>query len=141
MTDLGVQRVADIQLRGAADVSPARVYWPTATSGRPALLVLFSDSEATRRELCARLGAVVLATSCRSVEQAVATTEWVADHAAELGADPGRLLIGGEGAGADLAGAVAVHAGHNGWPAITQQLPIDAAAGLGGLSGQPRRTP
>ena len=45
-----------------------------------------------------------------ALADATAAVEWAADHAAELDADPGRLLVGGEGTGAWLATAVALEA-------------------------------
>ena len=44
--------------------------------------------------------------------------EWAAEHAAELGADPGRLLVAGQGAGGAIAAAVAAEARAHGWPAV-----------------------
>ena len=48
--------------------------------------------------------------------------EWSADHAAELGADPNRLLLAGSGAGAAAAVVLALRARDRGWPCIARQL-------------------
>jgi acetyl esterase len=121
--------------------------------GRPGLLVFFPEARAYHvsgdaagadtlcRELCAGAGLVVVSVGYRTsgsppapdngvagiaFEDATTATQWSADHAAELGADPGRLLVGGEGFGADLAVAVARHAREQGWPPITLQVLVSA---------------
>ncbi len=79
--------------------------------------------------LARRVGAagalVVLALAAGSVADAVAVTQWAADHAVELGADPGRLVVGGAGAGAWLAAAVAAAARDEGWPPVACQLLVE----------------
>lgn len=47
---------------------------------------------------------------------------WVAEHAAQFGADPRRIAVGGHGAGANLAAAVALRARDEGGPQIAFQL-------------------
>jgi acetyl esterase/lipase len=102
------------------------------------------------RGLCSHAGVLVLARSCQSMagdlqlHDAIAVLEWAADHAAELGADPARLLVAGAGTGGDLAAAVALYARDQGWPVLTRQIlinpildtvPADTASGeLAGLA-------
>jgi acetyl esterase len=144
----GVRRVADVQLRGMAGPLWARVYWPAPTGVPPAVMVFFGAGEAAGagvgpvdalcRELCSGVGLVVLSTVHRPADQpypaavrdAATATEWVADHAAELDADPGRLVVAGLGSGGDLAAAVALHARDHGWPPITRQLLIYPRLGV-----------
>ncbi|HSK38042.1 MAG TPA: alpha/beta hydrolase fold domain-containing protein, partial [Actinomycetota bacterium] len=57
-----------------------------------------------------------------AVQDAATALEWAADHAAELDADPARLLVAGEGFGAGLAAAVCLHARDQGWPIVGRQL-------------------
>jgi hypothetical protein len=102
--DRPAYRVADVQLRGVH----ARVYWPETGTTEPALVVVFGAG-------WPRPGAVVLATHPDTVDQASAVVEWAADHAAELGADPGRVLLAGA---PDLAAAVAARARGCGWPTV-----------------------
>ncbi len=52
---------------------------------------------------------------------AVAALRWVADHAAELGGIPGRLVVGGWSAGAGIAAVVCQVARDTGGPAIAGQ--------------------
>ncbi|MBF9128070.1 alpha/beta hydrolase [Plantactinospora sp. S1510] len=138
-----VGRAAWMRLRGPAGPLRARVHWPVRRSGgpAPALLVFFHASgfvpgsvdsaEALCRELCSRTGVVVLSASYRTApphpypagfHDAANTLEWAADHATEIDADPARLLVAGEGAGGNLAAAVALHARDRGWPSLTRQV-------------------
>jgi len=55
---------------------------------------------------------------------AIAAFGWAARHAAELGADPSRLYVGGDSAGGNLATVVAQHAASTGGPAPAAQLLI-----------------
>jgi acetyl esterase len=142
---LAVPRVADVQLRGPAGPLPARAYWPVASGPHvaPALLVLFpGDGEAPDvleradalcRGVCSYVGVVVLSVTYRSatpwfdgaaLEDATAAVHWAADHAAQLDADPGRLMVAGTGVGGDIAAAVALRASDDGWPAIERQVLI-----------------
>jgi alpha/beta hydrolase fold len=102
--DRPAHRVADVQLRGVH----ARMYWPETRIIGPALVVVFGAG-------WSRTDAVVLATHPDSVDQACAVVEWAADHAEELGADPGRVLLAGA---PDLAAAVAARAQERGWPNV-----------------------
>ena len=56
------------------------------------------------------------------VEDCYAGLVWTAAHAAELGIDPGRLLIAGASAGGGLAAAVALMARDRGGPALIGQM-------------------
>src|SRR3984885_11444616 len=56
------------------------------------------------------------------VEDCFAGLEWTAKHAAELGIEPGRLLIAGASAGGGLAAAVALLARDRGGPALIGQM-------------------
>jgi acetyl esterase len=70
----------------------------------------------TCRVLASRSGALVLSIGYRlapehpfpaGLEDAVSATRWAAEHAAALGADPERMAIAGDSAGANLAAVVA----------------------------------
>jgi acetyl esterase len=130
MPDHGsVRLVADTRLRGLAGPLPARTYWPVAGGGAAPLLVFLPGggieaADALCRAVCSGAGVVVLCVSYRQPVwpdgrfDAILATEWAADHAGELGADPDRLLVAGDGTGAALAAAVAGHAREQGWPPL-----------------------
>jgi acetyl esterase/lipase len=56
------------------------------------------------------------------VEDCYAGLTWTADHAAELGIDPERIIIAGSSAGGGLAAAVALLARDHGGPALAGQM-------------------
>jgi acetyl esterase len=143
--ETGVRRIADVQLRGPGGRLAARAYWPAPRGAMapPALLVLlpggdaegdtFGTVDALCRGACADIGVMVLSLTYRSsapapraaaFEDSMAAVHWAADHAAELGADPARLLLAGAGTGARLAAAIARQALEDGWPALERQVSI-----------------
>jgi acetyl esterase len=74
------------------------------------------ESEQEARRFAARTPALVVSTSYRlapehrlpaAAEDAWDVLQWVAGHAAELGADPGRLIVGGCSAGGGLTAILA----------------------------------
>jgi acetyl esterase/lipase len=81
--------------------------------------------------LAAAAGAVVISVGYRlapehpfpaALDDAYAVLTWTAEHAAELGVDPGRIAVGGHSAGAGLAAAVALRARDQQGPPIRFQL-------------------
>ncbi len=59
-----------------------------------------------------------------AVDDAWVATEWVADHIAELGGDPARLVVAGDSAGGNLAAVAAMLARDRGGPPIAFQVLI-----------------
>jgi len=87
--------------------------------------------DAACRFLAERSGVRVLAVDYRlapehplpaAYDDAVAAHRWLVDHAAEVGADPARLAVGGDSAGATLAAGVAIEAARAGRPLAFQLL-------------------
>ena len=120
-------RIADLQLRGNTSPLPVRVYWPAQAASQPVPVLVFCvvgagagpQTEATCRGLSEDQGLLVLAVFCLAGGQDGTTVlEWAAEHAAELGADSGRLLVAGQDAGGAVAAAVAARARAAGWPAV-----------------------
>ncbi|WP_296606490.1 alpha/beta hydrolase, partial [Nocardioides sp.] len=87
--------------------------------------------DASCRFLAERSGVRVLAVDYRlgpeepfpaSYDDALAAHRWVVDHAAEVGADPARIAVGGDSAGGNLAAVVAIETARAGLPLAFQLL-------------------
>ena len=87
--------------------------------------------DATCRMLAERADTLVLAVDYRlapehpfpaAVDDCWAAFRWAAEHAAELGADPGRVAIGGDSAGGALSAICAIRAAEAGIAVKTQLL-------------------
>lgn len=135
-----VGAVRDLEIDGGAGKIRARHYAPALGEGAPLLVFLhgggfvFGDldtHDAPCRILCRHGGMHVLAVEYRlapenkfpaPVEDARAALRWAQRHAAELGADPARVGIGGDSAGANLSAAVAQLAAAEGAPPACQVL-------------------
>jgi alpha/beta hydrolase fold len=132
-----IQRFAALRLRGRTGPVDASVAWPLTAERPPALVVYFPDRgrfDDLPGTLARAANVVVLTANVRPAPDDVAATAfddaaavlgWAADHAAELDADPGRLVVAGAGAGAALAAGVALHARDEWWPAIVRQVLLD----------------
>ena len=59
-----------------------------------------------------------------AVDDAIAATRWIAEHAKRHGIDPSRLMVGGDSAGGNLAAVVAIAARGGNGPAISGQVLI-----------------
>ncbi len=139
----GIER-RDILVPGPEGAPEVRVlvYAHTKTgAGRPAYFYIHGGgfimgspdfADTANRILARELGCVVVAVGYRiapetvfpgNVEDCYAALKWLHGHAAELGADPARIAIGGESAGGGLAAALALLARDRGEvPIIHQQL-------------------
>jgi hypothetical protein len=100
---------AELHLRGTA---PIRVIW---TGAGPAPLVVYLG-----REPRIDSPAVVLAVT--EFDAALSALKWCADHGAELGGDPRRLIVAGEHGAAELVAALAREARDRGWPQIERTV-------------------
>ena len=117
----------DLKVMGAAGEIPARLYTPAGAATPSGLLVYFHGGgfvigdlethDAHCRRLAHHSGQRVLAVDYRLApehpfpaghDDALAATRWAFDHAAELGADPARIGVGGDSAGGNLAASIAL---------------------------------
>src|SRR5207247_1754672 len=55
-------------------------------------------------------------------EDAYSATKWVAEHAGDIGWDPRRIAVGGDGAGGNLAAVVTLMARERGTPSLIFQI-------------------
>ncbi|MBB5953971.1 acetyl esterase [Saccharothrix tamanrassetensis] len=134
-----VDSVVDRAIPGPAGAIPVRVYAPHGDGPFPTLVwyhgggwVIGSldENDATCRVLCNAVGMNVVSVDYRlapehrypaAAEDAYAALNWVAAHGAEIGAD-GRIAVGGESAGGNLAAVVSLMARDHDGPPISLQL-------------------
>ena len=120
-------RIADLQLRGSTSPLPVRVYWPGQAASQPVPLLVFcivGAGAGAKPNKPAGASARITACWCwacrcpAGAHDGMTVLEWAAEHAAELGADPARLLVAGQGAGGAIATAVVSQARAAGWPEV-----------------------
>lgn len=135
-TPAPVGSVRDLTVDGAEGPLPARLYSPDEPGEPHPLLVFFHGGgfvlgdldthDAPCRLLCRHGGTHVLSVDYRlapehpfpaAVEDALAALRWGLKSAADLGADPARVAVGGDSAGANLAAVAALLAVREGGPA------------------------
>lgn len=139
----------DIEMAGAEGALPARLYRPEGMSGANLPLVLYfhgggfvtgdlDSHDAAARALARRSGALVLSPAYRLApehgfpaahDDAWALWQDLARKAGALGADPKRLALAGEDAGANLALTMALAAKRKGGAQPLHQLLIHPIAG------------
>jgi acetyl esterase len=140
-----VAEVAALEAAGPAGAIPLRLYrGQGASTDRPQPALVFfhgggwviGDLE-SHDQVCRALAnaarCIVVAVHYRlapehkfpaAVDDAVAATRWIAVNAASLGIDAGRLAVGGDSAGGNLAAVVALDARDRGGPPLKLQLLI-----------------
>lgn len=136
---LPIARVENRTIPGLAGQIPVRVYWPNAAGMRPAIVYYhggghvigsLDSHDLVARNLCGGAEAVVVSVDYRmgpehrfpaAVEDSFAALVWAHANAASLGADPDRLGVHGDSAGANLAAVVALLARDNGSPQMRLQ--------------------
>ncbi len=138
-----IGEVRDLRIPGGDGTIGARLYVPRSqVAAPPSPLLVFvhgggmvygdlDTHDASCRLLAERADVRVLALDYRlspehrfpaAVEDCWAAYQWVAEHAAELGADPDRLAVGGDSAGGYLSAVVAIRAAEAGLPLKLQLL-------------------
>ena len=136
---LPVARVEERPIPGPAGDIRVRLYWPNAAAPTPAIVYYHGGGhvigsldthDLIARNLCAGAEALVASVDYRmgpehkfpaAVDDLFAALEWVHANAASLGADPGRLGVHGDSAGANLAAVVALLARDAGGPKLRLQ--------------------
>ncbi len=119
----------------------ARLYTPSGAANPSGLLVFFhgggfmygdlDSHDAPCRFLAERAGVRVLSIDYRlgpehpfpaAYDDALAAHRWAVEHAESLGVDPGRIAVGGDSAGGNLAAVVAIAAARERLPLAFQLL-------------------
>jgi acetyl esterase len=136
---LPTARIEDRTIPGPAGEIPVRIYWPNTAGTRPAIVYFhggghvigsLDSHDLIARNLCGGAEAVIVSIDYRmgpehrfpaAVEDSFAGLEWVHANAASLGADPERLGVHGDSAGANLAAVVALIARDKGGPKLRLQ--------------------
>lgn len=133
--------VEDRLLPGPAGDLPVRLYWPDGDDEARPVMAFFHGGgwvlsnidghDSLARRLASRTGAIVMSVEYRLApedpfpaphDDCWAATRWLADHAAELGGDPSKLIVAGDSAGGNLAAGVALRARDEGLPLALQIL-------------------
>lgn len=140
---------ADIDGPGGEKI-PIRIYRDRPDAGRPPAAVAFfhgggwcvgtvGADDLACRQLCHHSGAVVVSVGYRlapehrfpaALDDCGAALRFLADHAAALGADPGRLVVAGDSAGANLAAALTLAARDGPAPTPAAQVLLSPAVDL-----------
>jgi acetyl esterase len=137
-------RVEDRDVPAPAGTVAIRIYWPpTGSEGGELLPVVvffhgggfvigdLDSYDGTCRQHAAGADAIVVSVDYRlapehpypaAVEDAWAATLWVAEHAAEIGADPTRMAVAGDSAGGNIAAVMAQQARDKAGPGLVFQL-------------------
>ena len=146
-----IAETRDVAIPGPGGPIPARLY-RSAKDGNLPVLVFFhgggwivgniESHDGICRHLANRAEGAVLSIDYRmgpehkfpaAVEDCFAATTWAAGNAESLGVDPGRLAVGGDSAGGNLAAVVSLLARDKAAPRIAYQVLIypatDAAMG------------
>ncbi len=137
-------RIEDRDIPGPAAKANigVRVYTPNSTSGLP-IFVFFHGGgfvagnldtyDTPLRSVANRCQCIVVSVDYRlapenrypaAPDDAYAATKWVAEHGTEIGGDPHRIAVGGDGAGGNLAAGVTLMARERGAPRLTFQVLI-----------------
>jgi len=138
-----VARVEDRAIPGPAGALPIRVYTPEGAPASAPGVVYFHGGgwvigsldthDGFCRALANRARAVVASVDYRlapehrfpaAADDCYAAAHWIAEHGAEIGIDGGRLAVGGDSAGGNLAAVVAQMARDQGGPRLRSQVLI-----------------
>ena len=137
-----VAQVVNRTIPGPAGEIPVRIYAPAGSGPFPAMVFFHGGGwvicdldthDGLCRSLCHGAGCVVVSVDYRlapehkfpaAPQDCYAATQWVAGHAAEINAIPGKLAIGGDSAGGNLTAVVAQMARDQGGPRLAFQLLI-----------------
>ncbi|MFI6297310.1 alpha/beta hydrolase [Nonomuraea sp. NPDC050790] len=142
-----VAGVRDTSIPGPAGEIPVRVYTPEGAGPFPAFVWFhgggwtigsLDENEYACRTVCSGAGVVVVSVDYRlapenpypaAAEDCFAAVRWVHEHGAEIAADPGRIAVGGESAGGNLAAVAALKARDLGGPRLSLQVLISPVLG------------
>ena len=146
---LPVNRVEERLVPGPSGDIRLRLYWPNRAASAPAIVYYHGGGhvigsldthDLVARNLCAGVEALVASVDYRmgpehrfpaAVEDSFAALKWVHANAKELDADPDRIGVHGDSAGANLAAVVALMARDAGSPRLRLQSLVYPVADYG----------
>jgi acetyl esterase len=136
---LPIARVEERLIPGPAGAIRLRLYWPHVSGPVPTIVYFHGGGhvigsldthDLIARNLCAGAEAMVASVDYRmgpedrfpaAVDDSWAALQWIADNAQSLGADPDRIGVHGDSAGANLAAVTALMARDAGYPELRLQ--------------------
>ena len=149
-----VGAIEDRAIPGPAGDLPVRIYRPDVDAEHLPALVYYHGGghvignldthDAVARNLCNGAGCVVVSVDYRlgpedrfpaAAEDAFAAVQWCAACGSEIGVDPGRIAVGGDSAGGNLAAVAALTARDAGGPALRLQVLVYPVTDYGCDSG------
>jgi acetyl esterase len=135
-----VAKVARRSIDGPHGPIELRIYTPSGSAPFP-LMVFFHGSgfvlcsldthDGMCRNLAAGIGCIVVSVDYRLApehkfpagpDDCLLATRWAATHAAEVGADPARIMLAGDSAGGNMAAVTALRVRDEGGPALSGQM-------------------
>jgi acetyl esterase len=143
-----VAGVRDLRIPGPGGDIGLRIYTPESDAPRPALIYFHGGGwvlcnldthDVMCRAIANRAQAVVVSVDYRlapehkfpaAVEDCYAAAQWVAGNASTLGADPARLVVGGDSAGGNLAAVVTIRSRDEAGPEFAGQVLVYPVADL-----------
>ena len=135
-----VAAVEDRAIPGPAGPIPIRVYHDSDTAARPVLAYFHGGGhvigsldthDTIARNLCREAECIVVSVDYRmgpehrfpaAVDDCFGTVQWLAEQGGCIGADSGRIAVGGDSAGGNLAAVTALLARDEGGPPLRHQL-------------------
>ena len=154
-SEVALAMISDIEVPGAEGAIKARLYRPTLEPGLPLIIYMHGGGyiigdldthDDACRNLAALTPAVVLSLDYRlapehpfpaAPDDCLAALRWAGANAASFGADPDRIAVAGDSAGAALATVMALRVRDEGGPALRAQVLIYPAADLVDASDPP----
>ena len=135
-----VASVVNRKIATSAGEIPVRIYQPRASRSLPVLVYFhgggfvlgsLDSHDSVVRSLALGADCIVVSVDYRlapehrfpaGVDDSAAAVRWVHTHAAEIGADPSRIAVGGDSAGGNLATVVALRMRDERGPKLAAQL-------------------
>ena len=144
-----VAKVVNRFIPGPTADLPIKIYTPEGKGPFPAIVYFHGSGfvvcnidfgDPANRELANRSGCVIIAVNYQKApehkfptgfDDCYATARWVIDNASELNIDPGKVGVGGDSAGGNLAAACCLRARDENGPKFAFQMLIYPATDLG----------